>query len=85
MMSVLTSYDEVPAGTITLYLRMYGLERKNLNTLKKKIFEKAAALYMVDHREKIREFYDGGLVEASPLAKASNEITKMLQERHRPD
>jgi acetoin utilization protein AcuB len=59
MMSVLTSYDGAPADTITLYLRMYGLERKNLSSIKKKIFEKAAALYMVDHRENIREFYDG--------------------------
>jgi hypothetical protein len=38
---------------------MYSLERKNLKTLKKKIFEKAAVLYMVDQRENIGEFYDG--------------------------
>ena len=59
MMSVLTSYDGDSTGTITLYLRMYGLERQKLKQLNKKIFEKATVLYMVDHRESIREYYVG--------------------------
>jgi acetoin utilization protein AcuB len=57
MMSVLTSYDDASKGSLKLYLRMHGLERKKLNTLKKKISEKVTLLYLVDHRENIREIY----------------------------
>jgi acetoin utilization protein AcuB len=57
MMSVLTSYAETPKGFLNLYLRMHGLERKKLKTLKKKISEKATILYVVDHRDNIREIY----------------------------
>ena len=55
MMSVLTSYTEGPEDTLRLYLRMYGLERKKLKMLKKKISQKASILYLVDHRENTRE------------------------------
>ena len=57
MMSVLTSYDDASKGAIKLYLRMYGLEREKLKRLKRKISEKATLLYMIDHRENIREIY----------------------------
>jgi acetoin utilization protein AcuB len=59
MMSVLTAYDAAPTGTITLYLRMYGLERKKFKTLKKILSETATMLYIVDYREDTREFYFG--------------------------
>ena len=57
MMSVLTSYSDDPEVYLKVYLRMYGLERKKLKTLKKKIMEKASILYVVDHRENTREIY----------------------------
>ena len=57
MMSALTSYDDAPSGSLKLYIRMYGLERKKLEALKQKIMEKATILYMVDHRENIRKIY----------------------------
>jgi acetoin utilization protein AcuB len=65
MMSVLTSYDKAPKGSLKLYLRMYGLERKKLKTLKDKIREKASLLYMVDHRENTREVYVNDSYSAS--------------------
>ena len=64
IMSVLTEYENGTQGIINLYLRMYGLERIKLETLKKKILEKATIRYLVDHREDIREFYDGADGEA---------------------
>jgi hypothetical protein len=58
-MSVLTEYEHGTQGFINVYLRAYGLDRKELKTLTKKILEKATIRYLVDHRENIREFYDG--------------------------
>jgi acetoin utilization protein AcuB len=57
IMSVLTSYTDAPEGSLKLYLRMYGLEREKLKTLKEKIGAKSSILYMVDHRENTREIY----------------------------
>jgi len=57
MMSALTAYDDSPPGSLTLYIRMYGLERVKLKILKQKIMEKATMLYMVDHRENVRKIY----------------------------
>ena len=57
LMSVLTSYTDAPKGSLKLYLRMYELRRKKLETLTKKIKEKASLLYMVDHRKNTREIY----------------------------
>lgn len=57
MMSALTSYDDAPTGSLKLYIRMSGLERKKLKALKQKIREKATLLYMVDHRENVRKIY----------------------------
>jgi acetoin utilization protein AcuB len=57
IMSVLTAYADEPTGFIKLYLRMYGLERKQLKKLKMRISEKASIIYMVDHREDAREIY----------------------------
>jgi acetoin utilization protein AcuB len=60
VMSVLTEYKNGTQGFMNLYLRVYGLERNGLETLKTKILEKATIRYLVDHRENIREFYSGG-------------------------
>ena len=55
--SILTSYDRVPLGYRTLYVRAFGLDRKRLPELKGKLTEKAKLLYMIDHRENKREIY----------------------------
>lgn len=57
MVSILTSYDEAPAGYRKLYLRAYQMDREKLSSLKKELKEKATMLYMVDHRKNERKVY----------------------------
>lgn len=57
MTSILSSYDEMPEGTRKVYMRMYGIERSELNDLVEKLREKAKMLYMVDHRENKRQIF----------------------------
>jgi acetoin utilization protein AcuB len=59
MVSILTSYDNVPDGYRKVYIRMRSIERSRLQRLKEKLQEKAVLLYMVDHRENNREIYSG--------------------------
>ena len=55
MVSILTSYDDVPMGYRKVYIRMHSIERSKLQRLKDKISEIASFLYMVDQRENNRE------------------------------
>ena len=55
MVSILTSYDDVPMGYRKVYIRMHSIERSKLQRLKAKISEIAAFLYMIDQRENNRE------------------------------
>jgi acetoin utilization protein AcuB len=55
--SILSSYDRVPKGNRRVYVRMYNIDRSKLPQLKDELREKAALLYMVDHRENVREIY----------------------------
>ena len=57
MVSILTSYDEVPEGYRKVYIRMRSIERPNLQKLKEELSRTAALIYMVDHRENIREIF----------------------------
>ncbi len=57
MVSILTTYEDVPEGYRNAYIRIYQVDREKLPTLQKELREKAAMLYMVDHRENIREIY----------------------------
>ena len=57
MVSVLTSYDMAEEGFRRVYIRIYGIDRFKLNRLMEELNEKAKILYMVDHREIIREIY----------------------------
>lgn len=57
MVSILSSYDQVPEGYRKVYIRDYGIERKELKQLKNELKEKANLLYLVDHRENKREVY----------------------------
>jgi acetoin utilization protein AcuB len=58
MASILSSYDSVPAGYRKVYIRMYNIDRARLPQLREELGEKAALLYMVDHRENKREIYE---------------------------
>ncbi|RJR21073.1 MAG: CBS domain-containing protein [Desulfobacteraceae bacterium] len=57
MVSILSTYERVPQGYRKVYIRMYGVDRSKLGQLKTELKEKAALLYMVDHRENKREIY----------------------------
>ena len=57
MASILSTYDRVKKGHRKVYIRMYGLDRPQLEQLKEELREKADLLYMVDLRENKREIY----------------------------
>jgi len=57
IVSILSSYENVPEGYRKVYIRDYGIERKELKQLKNQLKEKATLLYMVDHRDNKREVY----------------------------
>jgi acetoin utilization protein AcuB len=55
--SILTSYEKAPEGYRNVYIRMYSIDRDKLEALKTALKEKAKLLYMVDHRNNLREIY----------------------------
>jgi acetoin utilization protein AcuB len=57
MVSILSSYDNVPEGHRKVYIRMQGIERSRIAALKEELKKTATLLYMVDHRENKREIY----------------------------
>jgi len=57
MVSILTSYDEVPEGYRKVYIRMRNIERSELQKLIQELESKAGLLYMVDHTESNREIF----------------------------
>ena len=57
LVSMLTSYEKVPEGYRSLYIRIYGVDRTKLSQLKKDLQEVAKILYMIDHKREIREVY----------------------------
>jgi len=57
MVSILSTYERVPKGFRKVYIRMFGVDRPKLSKLKKELSLKATILYMVDHREGVREIY----------------------------
>ncbi len=57
MVSILSSYDDVPEGYRKVYIRIYDIDRAELEKLKEALGKKATLLYIVDHRENLREIY----------------------------
>lgn len=57
MVSILSSYENVPAGYRKVYIRMHGIERSQLPSLKEELSKAATLLYLVDHRENKREIF----------------------------
>jgi len=57
MVSILSSYENVPAGYRKVYIRMHGIERSKLPGLKEELSKAATLLYLVDHRENKREIF----------------------------
>jgi len=55
--SILSSYDNVTPDYCKVYIRIYSIDSSELSRLKDELKEKAILLYMVDHRENLREIY----------------------------
>jgi acetoin utilization protein AcuB len=57
MVSILSSYDNVPEGYRKVYIRMRSIERSRLQMLIEDLSTKATLLYIVDRRENKRDIY----------------------------
>lgn len=57
MVSILSTYDNIPEGYRKVIIRIYDIDRQNLPKLKDELKHKAKLLYMVDHRDNVREIY----------------------------
>ncbi len=57
MVSILTSYENVPEGFRKVYIRMYDINRQELQKLRDDLNEIAPILYYVDHRNNERMTY----------------------------
>jgi len=57
IVSILSAYENVPQGYRKVYVRMHSIDRFELSRMKKELKEKATLLYLVDHRENLREVY----------------------------
>ena len=57
IVSILSSYDKMPKGYRTVYMRMRHIDRSRLEDLVDKLKRKTDLQYMVDHRENRREYY----------------------------
>jgi len=53
----LSSYELAPEGYRNVYIRAFNIDREKLLSLKEELKQKAKMLYVVDHRENIREIY----------------------------
>ncbi|MFH1123261.1 MAG: CBS and ACT domain-containing protein [Pseudomonadota bacterium] len=59
MTSILSSYEEAPAGFRHVFIRFYDVDRTRFSEFKEELKKTAKALYMVDHKENKREIYVG--------------------------
>ncbi len=56
--SILTAYDKIPGGYRKVYFRFFGVDRSTLENLIKELQAEVLLIYMVDHRENERFFYE---------------------------
>lgn len=57
IVSILSSYDKMPAGYRMVYMRMRNIDRSRLEDLLEELKKKAVLQYLIDHRENRREFF----------------------------
>lgn len=55
LVSILTSSERARPGCRHVYIRTYGIDRNQIPAMKEELKEKGTLLYMVDHRENLRE------------------------------
>jgi acetoin utilization protein AcuB len=57
LVSILSSYDKAPVGYRHVYIRAFNVNRDQIHQLIEELKTKAKLLYVVDHKENIREIY----------------------------
>jgi acetoin utilization protein AcuB len=57
LVSILSSYELAPEGHRNVYIRAFNIDRDKLVNLKNELKKQAKMLYVVDHRENLREIY----------------------------
>lgn len=57
LVSILSSYELAPEGYRNVYIRAFNINREKLVSLKEELKQKAKMLYVVDHRDNVREIY----------------------------
>ncbi len=57
VVSILSAYENAPQGYRKVYIRMFDINRSELPNFKNELRKTATLLYMVDHRESLREIY----------------------------
>jgi len=58
IVSIMSTSNGVPKGKRKVYIRGFGIDRKNLEALKGQLDKKSKVLYMIDHRENRRVIYE---------------------------
>ena len=58
LLSIMTSYDQVPEGFRKVYIRCFGLDRSRMPSIIESLREKGKLLYTVDHSQNRREIFD---------------------------
>jgi acetoin utilization protein AcuB len=66
MVSILSTYEGVASGLRKVYIRVFGLDRDQLDWIRASLPAGARLLYFVDHRENRRQ-----IVDASPAAQTA--------------
>jgi len=66
MVSILSSYDQVPQYYRNVYIRMRSIERSELQKLIQELESTAKLLYMVDHTENNRKIFAEKISSSSP-------------------
>ena len=56
--SIMSTTNGTSKGKRKVFVRGFGIDRKNLDALKRELDKKARVLYMIDHRENRREIYE---------------------------
>jgi acetoin utilization protein AcuB len=57
LVSVLSCYELAPAGYRNVYIRAFDVDRESMGSMKEELRKKAKMIYMVDHRDNLREIY----------------------------
>lgn len=57
LVSILSSYELAPEGYRNVYIRAFNIDRDKIQVMKDELKKKAKMIYMVDHRDNLREIY----------------------------